>query len=493
MQEVTTMEFASNSVWKFLELFSKKVIALVLSTILALLLSPDVYGIVALTTVFITFSDIFIMNGFNVALVRKKEICDVDYSTVMVMGVCFSTVLYALFFFLAPFLAKFYKEPEFCNVLRVLSVLIFFKAIASVIKARATRELQFKKMSFVSVLTSTLAILFGIAFAINGFGVYALVFQQLLANLLDVIALSFVFRWKYSLRFSKQSAGEMTRFTLGVLGTSFLDFFGNNLSNLVVPKVYSSTELGYLNRGNAYPETIGLNMYNSINGVLLPTLASRQDNEEGMKRAIRKVISVSCYMIFPLMFGMIAVSDSFVTVVLTEKWVPCIPILICSSLLYALNPIRAIGYNVFYAIGKSKRCVQIEAVRTLLYVLNLLVTIVVLRKSIYVFAALNVGIALVCVIITQHLVGKCVQYRWQEFFKDVIPTFLLCIVMILGVRTVCYLKISGPIILVLQIVLGALIYVVGSIITRNSSWLFLSAYLSQMLVSRLKGHKERNR
>ena len=285
MNPVSKNEFANNSIWKFMELFSKKIIALILSTILARLLNPDAYGVVALTTVFITFSDIFITNGFNIALIRKNSVNAVDYSTVMVMSLLFSAVLYTIFFLAAPFLANFYETPEFCPVLRVLTLLIFLKSISSVIRAKMTRELMFKKMSLVSVVTSTLASLFGIAFAYNGFGVWALVLQQILANLFDVIALTIVFKWKYSLKVSINAVKEMLTFTIGVIGTSFLDFLGNNINSIVIGKAYRTTDLGYYNRGFIYPETISLNTYNAITSVLLPTLASRQGNPESMKGA----------------------------------------------------------------------------------------------------------------------------------------------------------------------------------------------------------------
>lgn len=477
MKEVTTKQFASNSIWKFLELFSKKIIALVLSTILARLLSPDVYGVVALTTVFITFSDIFITNGFNIALIRKEHASDIDYSTVMSLGLLFSVLLYAVFFLLAPILASFYDTPAFSPVLRVLTLLIFLKSISSVIKARATRELQFKKMSFISVITSTMASLIGIALAYKGYGVWALVMQQILANLFDVLALSIVFKWKYSFRISKEAAQEMTRFTFGVLGTSFLDFLGNNLNSLVIGKAYNATELGYYNRGNMYPETISLNMYNSINSVLLPTLASRQNNKESMRRVVSKVLSVTSYIIFPLMFGLISVSDFFVKVVLTDKWVPCIPILICAALVYAINPIRAIGYSVFYAKGESQKCVRIEIIRSVIMISNLVITIILLKKSVYVLAFVNVVVALLVAMATQIMVNKSIDYSLKLFLTDLLPAFVMSLIMLAFVRIVGLLPIKSGVVLILQIIVGGTVYLLMSIVSKNESFNFLKSYV----------------
>lgn len=481
MNKVSEKQFASNSVWKFMELFSKKVIALVLSTILARLLSPDVYGVVALTTVFITFSDIFITNGFNIALIRKEKATDLDYSTVMMMSLLFSLCLYLFFFVAAPYLAEFYETPEFKPVLRVLTLLIFLKSISTVIKARATRKLMFKRMSLVSVVTSTMASVIGIILAYAGFGVWSLVAQQILANLFDVIALTIVFKWKYSLAISMDSAKQMVKFTMGVLGTSFLDFLGNNVNSLVIGKAYSSKDLGYYNRGNMYPETISLNMYNSITSVLLPTLASRQNDNIGMKRVVRKVLSVTTYIIFPMMFGLLGVSDNFVKVLLTEKWMPCVQILDCACIYYSINPIRAIGYNVFYAKGESNKCVRIEVFRSIIMITNLLITILWLKKSIYVLTGINVVIALSVAVITQIMVSRSINYSAKEFFLDIIPALFMSIAVVVMVRIVSLLPLSRLLIFLLQIVVGIVLYLLLSILSKNSSYKFLLGYVMRFL------------
>lgn len=157
-----------------------------------------------------------------------------------------------------------------------------------------------------------------------------------------------LFRWHLSLKYSSSVAKGMFKFTAGVIGTSFLDFLGNNICGLIIGKSYSTKDLGYYNRANMFPETIGLNVYNSINSVLLPTLASLQNNEDDMKRVTRKVMSLTEYIIFPMMFGLIGVANVLIPVLLTDKWVPSIPLMYFCCLYYAINPIRAIGYNVFY-------------------------------------------------------------------------------------------------------------------------------------------------
>lgn len=487
MEKVSKNQFADNALWKFLEIIVRKVISLIISTIIARLLVPEAYGVVALTTVFITFSDIFILNGFNIAIIRKERVEDEDFSTVMILSLGFSLIIYLILFFAAPVLASFYKSPELKSVLRVITILIFFQSVATVIRAKGTRELQFKKMSLVTIIGSVAASIIGLIMAYKGFGVWALVAQQVLSNFFDMVLMAVIFHWKFICKFSMKRAKEMVKFTLGVLGASFLDFLGNNANSLVIGKAYSPTELAYYNRGNMYPETISLNTYNSINSVLLPTLATRQNDIAEMKRIVRKVIALTEYIIIPMMFGLLAVSDRFVPVLLTTRWSSCIPIMICACVTYAINPIRAIGYSVFYARGESRRSVRIELVRSITMLLNLVITIVLLKKSIYVLAASNVIITLLVAITTQIQVKQCIHYQFRELAIDLMPTLLMSGVMVLLVRLITFITIPDAAILVLQLFVGFLAYMVMSVISKNKNFFFLYNYIKKKIkISRRK-------
>lgn len=479
MQKVTGKQFADNAAWKFSELVVRKLVALVISTILARLLSPAAYGVVALTTVFITFSDIFILNGFNVALIRKEEVTEEDYSTVMLLSLLFSFFMYILFFVSAPFLSKIYRTPELKDVLRVITTLLFFQSVATVIRAKGTRELRFRDMSFVTIVENLVAGIIGLIIAYYGFGVWALVAQQIIAVLLDMILLSVVFRWKYKFCFRIETVKEMLSFTIGVLGSSFMDFLGNNVSSLVIGKVYTSTELGYYNRGNMYPETIGLNTYNAINSVLLPTLVSRKNDTRDMHDVVRQVVSTTEYILFPMMVGLLSISKNFILVLLTEKWLPCLGIFMCACISYLINPVRAIGYNIFYALGESKITVKIECCRVIAMLLNLIVTIVILRETIFVLTIINLCIAFLIMILTQHYVKKCINYSYLELLKDVMPTILLSLPIIIVTTAIDLINMNHTLALLMQVASGVTIYFIGSLISKNKNFRKLLGYVKR--------------
>lgn len=202
MRRVTSNQFANNAMWKFADMISNKLILLVITILLARLITPEAYGIVALTTVFIAFSDIFIQNGFNIALIRKETVDEIDYSTVTTMSLVFTIFMYLIIFVTAPYAASFYKSPDLCLVLRIITILLFFKSIVSVIRAKGTRELQFKKIVISAFISNVSAGVIAVVLAYLGWGIWALVAQQLLAGFLDMIIMILIFRWHLSLKIS---------------------------------------------------------------------------------------------------------------------------------------------------------------------------------------------------------------------------------------------------------------------------------------------------
>lgn len=486
--KVSANQFASNAIWKFMDVIFRKIISLVISVILARMIEPEAYGIIALTTVFITFSDIFILNGFNIAIIRKESISDIDYSTITCMSLSFSVCLYVVFFIAAPYISVFYEVSELKEVLRVIIILLFPQAITTVIRAKGTREMSFKKMSISAFLSNIAAGIIGVIMAYYGWGVWALVAQQLLANFFDMIMMMIMFKWHLSFNFSRAVVRQLSQFTFGVLGTSFLDFFGNNTISLVVVKVYSTADLGYYNRGNVIPETVGLNTYNAINSVLLPALASRLNDSDSMKRVTRRVMSLTEYIIFPMMFGLIGVSSVLVPLLLTEKWNTSITFMNFFCVYYAVNPIRAIGYSVFYAKGDSKITLRIELLRSILMLTNLLIIVFILKKSIYWIVVGNAVTSIIVAMATHYQVKKCIGYSYAELFTDIFPALVMSLIVMLIARGMGSIGIGRLTLLLLQMIAGAGFYILASILTRNENFKMLYGY-TMLIIQKLKAKK----
>lgn len=481
MIQVSSAQFASNASWKFIDFIVRKVVGLVISIILARLIAPEAYGAIALTLVFITFSDIFIINGFNVALIRKEKASEIDYSTVMAMSLSFTIIMYVVFFFSAPYFASFYNIPKLCPVLRVITILLFFEAVASVVRAKGTRELKFKKMAVSSCISNITAGLIAIVFAYRGWGVWALVAQQLIANFLDMVVIIVLFRWKFSLHFSPQVAKSMLKFTTGVLSTSFLDFLGNNVCSLIIGKSYSTKYLGYYNRANMFPEIVGLNVFNSINSVLLPTLTSRQNDNEEMKRIVRKVMSFTAYLILPMMLGLIGVAKILIPVLLTEKWAPSISLMYFCCIYYAVNPIRAIGYSVFYAKGISGYSVRIEIVRSFLMISGILVVVFAFKGALLWVLFSNVIVSFVVAFASQKMLKSCIGYSYLELLADILPSLIMSLIMMTVVIFIGQIQINMVSLLAIQIVTGVSLYWLMSILTNNENYYKAQGYMKSLI------------
>ena len=484
MEKVTSKQFASSALWRFVDIISRKTVGLFVSVLLARMIAPEAYGVVALTMVFIVFSDIFILNGFNVALIRKEETSPIDYSTVMLMSLVFTFVIYIIIWISSPFFAVFYESPDLCSVLRVITLLLFFESISSVIRAKATREMQFRKMTIAAFSSHLISGLIALIMAYMDYGVWALVAQQVIANLIEMIMLLYIFRWKMSLRYSFKVAKGMTKFTMGVLGSSFLDFLANNICNLVIGKSYSTKDLGYYNRANFLPETIGLNAYSSINSVLLPTLSSRQNNDKDMKVVLRKVMSLTLYIVFPLMFGLIGTANILIPVLLSDKWISCIPLMYFCCLYYAINPIRAIGYCVFYAKGVSKNSVEIEIIRSILTIIIIIVVAVILRLSLNLVLAANLLVCFVVAFTTHYKVRKLLNYTYRELFSDMFPSIKISVVIAICTYTIGLIQLNTVLVLLLQILSGILVFYYLSIVTRNSNYVMLKNYFCDKILSK---------
>ena len=471
MRRVTSNQFANNAMWKFADMISNKLILLVITILLARLITPEAYGVVALTMVFIGFSDIFILNGFNIALIRKETVDEIDYSTVTTMSLVFTVFMYLIIFVTAPYAASFYKSPDLCLVLRIITILLFFRSIVSVIRAKGTRELQFKRMVISAFISNVSAGVIALVLAYLGWGIWALVAQQLLAGFLDMIILMHIFRWHLSLKISFSVVKGMLKFTVGVLGTSFLDFLGNNVSSLIIGKSYSTKDLGYYNRANILPETIGLNAYNSINSVLLPTLASLQNDRDAMKRVTRKVMSLTEYIILPMMFGLIGVANVLIPVLLTDKWVSSIPLMYFCCISFAINPIRAIGYNVFYARGDSRLSVNIEILRATLMIVGILIVILVFQEALIYVLLSNALISLVVAGATHYRVKSCIGY------SDVFPSLVMSLIMMSIVLLVGNLQMNKVLLLIIQVLIGGTIYMGMSLVLKNKNFVILKDYI----------------
>ncbi|MDC7236616.1 MAG: lipopolysaccharide biosynthesis protein [Sphaerochaetaceae bacterium] len=454
--KINKITIFSSLFWKLLERGGVQGIQFILQIILARLLLPSDYGLVALVTIFINLARVFVQRGFNTALIQKKEVEEVDYSSVFYISLFVSLILYLILFFTSPLIASFYKEPQLTKVLRVLSITLFFGAFNSIQNAIIARNLKFKKLFFSSLGAIVISGLLGILVAYKGFGVWALVVQQLTNQFLVIIILWFTVKWRPKLIFSITRVKVLFSFGWKLLVSSLIDTLYNNLKSLIIGKIYTSDMLGYFNRGKQFPQLIVTNINGSIQSVILPVLSAEQENVVRVKDMVRRAIVTSSFIIFPSMIGLAVIAKPLVLVLLTEKWLPSVPFLQIFCITYSLWPIHTANLQAINALGRSDIFLKLEIIKK---IVGLIILGISIRWGVYAIALGGILSGILSMVINAYPNKRLLNYSFREQLIDIIPSLIISILMGGVIYCVNLFNLIPIIMLIIQIPLGAIIYI----------------------------------
>ena len=453
-------------------------VTLVVSIVLARILEPKAYGTIALITVFITLLQVFVDSGLGTALIQKKDADDLDFSSVFWFNIGVCIFLYLLMFFGAPFIARFYNKPDIIPVIRVLSLLIIISGIKSIQQAYVSRNMMFKKFFF-STLGGTVGAAFvGIWMAYNGYGVWALVAQYLFNNLMDTTILWLTVKWRPRFCFSFQRFKELYSYGWKILVSSLIDTVYNEIRALIIGKYYTSEDLAYYTKGQQFPNYVVQNINASMNSVLLPVLAKKQDDKNAVKDATRKVIKTSSYVIWPMMIGLCVVSSHFITVVLTEKWLPATFYLQVLCFDYVLQPLQTTNLSVIKALGRSDLHLKMEILKKLIAIG------IVIISSLFGVKYIALGTVLYSIIasvINSYPNRELIHYGYVEQIKDILPFAALSIMMGTVVYFVRFIPMSPVLTLITEVIVGIATYIVLSIIFRIDTYYYYVGVLRKIL------------
>lgn len=429
MEKITKKKFVSGAVWKITESVAAKGVSFIVSLILARLLTPGDYGIIAITTIFINLSDVLIDGGFSTALVRKKNVEKCDYNCVFMASLGIACVLYLLIFIGAPYISIYYNTPLLTPVLRVIGLMLFIQAFSATRNAVIQRNMKFKLLFYSNMIGSLISGIVGIIAAVYGLGVWALVIQQLSQQIFVTIILFSKLHWKFEWQFEWNRFRDIFSFSIGVMGAGLLNYIGSSLYNLVIGKKYSVTDLGYSDKGSQLPMQASLYTFSAMSSVLLPTLSSYQEDLPTFKIILRKVVNMTAYLVFPMMIGMAVVSEELIVVLLTDKWLPALRIMQYSCIYYIATPFMLINVQIFYALGHGFLRIKTELIRISLLLLGLIIFAFGFRCNISQLALINSIIAVIITGVTCLEVNKILGYRISEFIKDVYKPCLSAMLM----------------------------------------------------------------
>ena len=443
--------------WNAVGRFSTQGVAFVLQIILARLLSPSDYGIIAMIAIFLQVSAVFVDSGFGKALVQKKNCEEKDYSTVFYYNLAVSIGVYLLLFAIAPLVARFYEIELLTSVMRVASLVIIINALSIVQRTKLEKKIDFKSQAVVTFTSSFLSGLAGVAMAYYGFGVWALCGQSLLHSLFQLMFFYFFVRWRPVLVFSKESFHEMFSFGSKVLVASIISVIYSNLYSIVIGKKFSSKELGFYSRADHFVVFPSSNIGTIISGVAYPTLSKIQESDEKLRYAYRKIIRYSSFVIFPLMIGLASIAGPFILALLGDKWSESIPLLqiLCFALMW--DHLSSLNLNLLYVKGKTNLVLKLEIIKKSIAVAILItsipfgITVMCIGRVLYSMIAFYINTTY-----TKKLIGLSFCQQVMDFF----PYLLLSLIMGLLVFTLYHI-ISSPaaLALIMGLVVGAVFYV----------------------------------
>lgn len=467
--------------WKLLERFGVQGVQFVLQIILARLLTPEHYGVLSIMLIFTSLANVFIQSGFNTALIQNKDVSEEDYSSVFWVTLGISGILYCVMYFTAPLIAAFYDMPDIVTPFRVLSLMLFPGALNSIQLAKVSREMNFKKVFTSNVGGVLVSGIVGIVLAYKGAGIWALVFQTLLNIACACLVMLFTVKWKP--RFVCNIARIKVLFAFGwkLLVSGLLDTLYQDLSSLVIGKKYSSDTLGFYNRGKQFPQFIISAVNGSVQSVLLPAMSERQEHKGQVKQMMRTAVMVSSYLVFPMMAGLAGVARPLVKLLLTDKWLDCVPYLQIFCFSFAFYPIHTSNLQAINAMGRSDIFLRLEVIKKVMALAVLSIGVFCFDSPVAI-AITGVVTGLISCFINASPNKKLIDYSYLEQIKDIAPSFLGALLMFVGVWAVELLQMGTIITLVLQVLMGVVLYIAFSAIFKLKPFIMLLGMLKKKLM-----------
>ncbi len=466
----TEKKILTNFIWRFAERCGSQIVTFVVSVVLARILAPSDYGTITLVTVFTTILQVFVDSGLGTALVQKKDADDLDFSSVFYFNCALCLVLYLGMFAAAPLIAKFYENTELVPIIRVISLTVVVSGLKNVQQAYVSRNMLFKRFFYSSIGGVVFSAVLGIALAKAGCGVWALVAQQLSNVAINTAILWITVKWRPKKMFSRERLKGLLSFGWKLLVSALLDTGYSTLRNLIIGKVYSTADLAYYDQGDKFPKVIVTNINTSIDSVLLPSMSSEQDDRERVKNMTRRAIKTSTYIMAPLMMGLAFCAEPVVTLVLTEKWLPCVPFLRIFCITYMFWPVHTANLNAIKAMGHSDWFLKLEIIKAVFCLAALLAT-VNFGVTAIAYSALFTSAA--SQIINAWPNKKLLGYGYLEQVRDFAPGILLAVAMGVCVYFIGCIPLPTAVTLVIQVMSGAVIYFGASYVLKLEEFKYL--------------------
>lgn len=416
----------SNVAWRFAEQISSYSVTFIVSIIIARILDSEDYGSIAIIMVFITLANIFVQNGFSAALIQKKNADNLDFSSIFYFILAFSIVLYAILFVISPYVALYYNSDVLCPALRVLGLRLIIGTVNTVQQAVIAKRMIFRKNFFSTLGGNVVSGILGLVAAYAGLGLWALIIQTLSHLIVTTIILWYTVKWRPILAFSWRRLKGLLDFGWKLMASALAGAIYDDLRTLIIGKVYSKSDLAYYSRGQQFPQLIMNNVNNAVSSVTFPVLSEKQDNKDDLANSNRRLIQIMSGVISPLLVGLAIVAEPLVHIVLTDKWLPCVPFLRVCCIFYWLTCIYNAYLTSYKAIGNSGLALKIELIDD---IIGIILIVCFFRISVMAIAIVTVisriAAFFVCWYITKNIFNVPIRKQISDSLMPVLLAIMI--------------------------------------------------------------------
>lgn len=442
--------------WQFLQKISTQLVAFCVSVVLARRLDPEDFGVVALAGMFIVLLGIFSDGGLGPALVQKKDADERDFNTMFVTQLVFSSLMYVVIYLTAPFFARLFEKETLVPIIRVMALTMPLGALAGVQNSVVTRRMMFRWYFYASLSSTFVSAAVGLYMAFNDYGAWALVGQQIAAIVTSTIVIFCLLDWHPKFQFCSDRFKPLLSSGLKFMGTSLMGTFFGQLRGYALGLKYSASDLAYYNRGEGIPNLLCNNIDSTIQAVLFPALSKIQDDKPAVKRAIRRAIRTSTYILFPILFGIAAIADKLIIIVFTDKWAPSIPFMQILSIVLAIGIMCSVNLQALRATGHIGTVLKLEFLKKPIMLVMILLTMQISPLAIaWGMLFFNIFVYFV----NSYPNKKNIDYSYRDQILDVLPNTLLASAMVVIVYLIGRLDMNIYVLITIQILIGASFYI----------------------------------
>ncbi|MBR9921766.1 MAG: lipopolysaccharide biosynthesis protein [Bacteroidetes bacterium] len=454
--------------WTYLDQFGGQIIQFAVSVVLARILLPEEFGIIAILMVFIAVSNSLVTSGFGQALIRKKDVDELDYSSVFYVNLIVSIIVYGLLYLSAPLIANFYEDPRLVSLTRVIGLGTIIGAFSLVQTARLTQRMDFKTQMTIRIPSLILGGAVGIWAALNGYSYWSLVMQMLTTQFVSVLQLWIRTGWYPKRIFSLDRVRSMFAFGSRLMLSGLLDTIYKNIYVILIGKYFSQAQVGFYNRANNTKQLPVSNISNALTKVTYPLFAKIQDDDIRLKAVYKQIMQQVIFWIAPILIGSAVVGEPLFRFVFTEKWLPAVPYFQVLCIVGILYPLNSYNLNVLKVKGRSDLFLRLEVIKKVLITISLFIA---LPFGVIGLVWSQVALSIIAYGINSYYSGYFINYGIWEQVRDISPTILNAIIMGAGVWLLLWLSPNWPdwLILLLSAISGAVLYFLGAKLMRLSA------------------------